>query len=168
MATMGPCHLTLLLVGFASAREQAPIHARAVRPCACAAMSQPYFDTVIGDSTKGKFRTKHNTTQIKDFRLPQMMHTPLTIWTYNCQRMSNAHKKKLGPYARKAKSHMAGARNARNIFAQQRRKTTTKIVDRKLRHLGVKSIQKTRTSGPILQPSGGSRYLGTQRSFCNT
>ena len=93
MAIMGPCYLRLLLVGLASACEQAPIHARAVRPCACAAMSQPYFDTAIGDSTKGKFRTKHNTTQIKDFPLLQMMHTPLTIWTYNCQRMSNAHKK---------------------------------------------------------------------------
>ncbi len=94
---MGPYYLILFLVGYARAREQAPIHACAVRLGARAAMAQPYFkpyfDTVIGDSNKGNFITKHNTTQIKDFRLPQMMHTPLTIWTYNCQRMSNAHKK---------------------------------------------------------------------------
>ncbi len=71
--------------------------------------------------------------------------------------------KRLGPYAGKAKSYLANARNARNIFAQQRRKTTTKIIDRKLRHMGVKSTQKTMTSGPILQPSGGGGRLGPQR-----
>ena len=73
--------LRSLLVGLAIAREFAPIHARAERQRAYAAMSRPYFDTVIGPGHKGKFNPKHSLMQITDFRLPKIMHLPLTIWT---------------------------------------------------------------------------------------
>ena len=85
--------LSLFLGGLAIAHEFAPIHARAERQRAYAAMSRPYFDTVIGPGHKGKFNPKHNLTQITDFRLPKLMHLPLTVWTYNCQKMSSTHKK---------------------------------------------------------------------------
>ncbi len=96
MAMLGPCLLSFLLVGPSLARGYAPIHACTDRQRANAVMPQPYqpyFDTIIGQGVKGTYSTKHSKTQTTDLKIPQLMHLPLTIWTYNCQRMSSAHKK---------------------------------------------------------------------------
>jgi hypothetical protein len=126
MARVFACIPYLLLTGCVLNGVFAPIHARAERQGGNAAMARtyaaaaarPYYDTIIGKGVRGKYTSKHNKTEIEDFKLPKLMKAPLTIWTYNCQRMSSTHKKDWDLMLGK-KRHMAYARHTGNVHAKQ-------------------------------------------------
>ncbi len=63
-----------------------------------AAMSTPtagreLYDTQLKKGVKGTYCKQSTGRLIADFTIPKLMHSPLTVWTYNCQRMSATHKK---------------------------------------------------------------------------
>ncbi len=61
-----------------------------------AAMSIPtreLYDTQLKEGVKGVYCKQSTGRLIANFTIPKLMHSPLTVWTYNCQRMSATHNK---------------------------------------------------------------------------